>query len=180
MGWILKRFLNVQETFPLGCLNRCVIGMARSGEEYDSSESGKGGYSRCVFMVHHHGCWIIEQKNSLWSVLCSPHTNLLPVSLPESHSFFKCLQGGCCAMLFFRAKDISNPLLCFKLICIRHALFRIQRNTFLTSDLIASLHWKQWDKKILNFDLRLFVFSNLENQCGLKMCRKAIRNGLHY
>lgn len=84
--------------------------LERTSEECDSSESGKGGYSRCVFIVHHHVCWIIERKNSLWSMLCSPHTNLLPVSLPESHSFFKCLQAGCSAMLFFPAKDISNPL----------------------------------------------------------------------
>lgn len=101
----------------------------------------KGGYSRCVFMVH-RGCWIIEQKNSLWSMLCSPHTNLLPVSLPESHSFFKCLQGGCCGILFFPTARNFQSLSGSKLICSRHVLSRIQRTVSVISDLIASSYRK--------------------------------------
>lgn len=130
----------------------------------------KGRYSRCVFMVH-RGCWIIEQKNSLWSMLCSPHTNLLPVSLPESHSFFKCLQGGCCDILFFLPQEISNPF---------QALNWYVADMFLAEYKELFL-WFQIDcqfiqesskikKKLLNFDSWLFVFSkNLDIECRLKL-----------
>ncbi len=92
-------------SFPLGYLRGCVIGLAWA---VDSSESGKvdilGVCSWCTTAAE-----LLSKKNSLWSMLCSPHTNLLPVSLPERHSFFKCLQGGGCGMLFFLPQEISNP-----------------------------------------------------------------------